>query len=139
MQPFERLQLIRRKLGETQESFAKGLGVKRGSYSDIERGKVKHLSESMLMLLELNFGISRKWIETGEGPERTYEVAVDKSLLKEAEAEYRSRIEAGDAILTDPSYIVRLLSKKDKVIAEQEKELFELRELKKRMEQIIKE
>lgn len=67
MEVFERLRLARKKLNYTQEEFSRGLGVLRGSYSDMERGKVKMITESALMLLEINFGISRDWLLHGTG------------------------------------------------------------------------
>ena len=67
MEVFERLRLARKTLGLNQDELARSIGLKRGSYSDVERGKVESLSESTLMLLEINFGISRDWLLEGEG------------------------------------------------------------------------
>lgn len=67
MEMSKRLLLARKKLGENQSDFAKGLGMKQGSYSDFERGRRDTFSESTLMLLEINFGINREWLLNGVG------------------------------------------------------------------------
>lgn len=67
MEMSKRLLLARKKLGESQADFAKGIGMKQGSYSDFERGRRDNFSESTLMLLEINFGISREWLLNGVG------------------------------------------------------------------------
>ena len=58
---------MRKKLGFTQSEFAQGLGLKQGSYSDIECGRIKNFSESLLMMLELNLGINPRWVLHEEG------------------------------------------------------------------------
>lgn len=67
METSDRLLIARKTLGINQDEFSRGIGLKRGSYSDIERGKVSNLSESTLMLLEINFGINREWVLNGVG------------------------------------------------------------------------
>jgi transcriptional regulator with XRE-family HTH domain len=67
MEVFERLRIARKKLGYTQEEFSHGLGIQRGSYSDLERGRVKTITESALLLLEISFGINREWLLHGTG------------------------------------------------------------------------
>lgn len=67
MQMFDRLRIARKKLGLNQDEFARYLGIKRGGYSDLERGRLDKISESALMLLEISFGISRDWLLHGEG------------------------------------------------------------------------
>lgn len=67
METHERLLIARKALGINQDDFARGLGLKRGSYSDVERGKVSNLSESTLLLLEINYGVNREWVLKGTG------------------------------------------------------------------------
>lgn len=67
METSDRLLIVRKTLRINQDEFSRGIGLKRGSYSDIERGKVSNLSESTLMLLEINFGINREWVLNGVG------------------------------------------------------------------------
>ena len=62
MQMSERLLLARTKLRESQSSFARGIGMKQGSYSDFERGRRTKFSESTLMLMEITFGINPEWV-----------------------------------------------------------------------------
>jgi transcriptional regulator with XRE-family HTH domain len=63
----ERLKQIRTFHGLSQEKFSASLGLKQGSYSDIERGRVKALSESVLMLLKINYNINPKWVNNEIG------------------------------------------------------------------------
>lgn len=63
----ERLKIARKKLGFSQVYFSEALGIKQGSYSDIERGKVKDISESLLLILDMKFGINPEWLKTGRG------------------------------------------------------------------------
>lgn len=58
----ERLKQIRTYHRLSQEKFSASLGLKQGSYSDIERGRVKALSESVLMLLKINYNINPVWV-----------------------------------------------------------------------------
>jgi len=58
----ERMIFIRKSLGLNQTIFAQSLGLQQGSYSDIERGRVKTLSESVIRLLQLNYNINRDWL-----------------------------------------------------------------------------
>ena len=67
MELLERLKQIRNHLGLSQEKFAASLGLKQGSYSDIERGKVKSLSESGMMLLKITYNINPDWVANENG------------------------------------------------------------------------
>lgn len=95
MQIFDRLRIVRKKLGYNQDEFAKYLGIKRGGYSDLERGRLDKISESALLLMEINFGINRDWLLHGEGEmirssntfKATDESVKLKSRIKELEAE----------------------------------------------------
>ncbi len=63
----ERLKQIRNYHGLSQEKFSASLGLKQGSYSDIERGRVKSLSESVMMLLKINYNINADWVSSENG------------------------------------------------------------------------
>jgi len=67
MELSDRLREIRRELGESQEVFAKNLGLKQGSYSGLETGAKKTLSGAVKELLAIQYGVNHKWLETGEG------------------------------------------------------------------------
>lgn len=63
----ERIKLIRKDLGLTQEAFGEPLGISKGHISDVEKGK-KNLSTSAIELLKVRFAINEHWWQTGEGP-----------------------------------------------------------------------
>jgi phage repressor protein C with HTH and peptisase S24 domain len=81
MELSERLKLLRKTLGLNQEDFATSIGLKQGSYSDLERGRNKNLSESVLKLIQLNYKVNPSWLLTGEG--QILNKADDVSELKE--------------------------------------------------------
>ena len=68
MELSERLRYYRKSIGLTQEDFANKLGIKQGSYSDIERGKVKKLSDSVFALLKMVYNLNPNWVLRGEDP-----------------------------------------------------------------------
>ena len=65
----QRLKIIQKKLSfNSQADFAKALGIKQGSLSDIYREKKGvGVSDSIKMKLEKEYSINIDWIETGEG------------------------------------------------------------------------
>jgi len=62
MELSERMRHIRKSLNLNQEDFSASLGLQQGSYSGIERGRVKSLSKSVLRLLEINYNINPDWV-----------------------------------------------------------------------------
>ena len=62
----ERLRELRKLLGLSQSEFADKLGMKQGSLSDIERGKVG-LSNSNVVLICNLFNVDEDWLRRGEG------------------------------------------------------------------------
>lgn len=63
--PNQRLRQLRHDLNMSQDAFGKLLGLKQGSFSDIERGKV-NVSPSVLRKLD-QLGFNPTWIQQGEG------------------------------------------------------------------------
>ena len=61
-----RLKEIRKNLGFTQKQFADSLGLKQGSYSDIERGKVG-ISGVLLKFLITKYRVNPLWLYEGTG------------------------------------------------------------------------
>jgi transcriptional regulator with XRE-family HTH domain len=61
-----RLKEIRKKLGYTQKEFSGSIGIKQGSYSDIERGKVG-ISANLMKNLISKYRINPAWLYDGEG------------------------------------------------------------------------
>lgn len=62
----QRLKIIRTELRLTQQQLADVVGLKQGSYADVERGKVK-VSGEIKRILEKEYSINIDWLETGEG------------------------------------------------------------------------
>lgn len=63
----DRLRQIRNHFGLSQQQLGSSIGLKQGSYSDIERGKVKSVSDSGLKLLKLTYNINPDWVAHGTG------------------------------------------------------------------------
>jgi transcriptional regulator with XRE-family HTH domain len=63
----QRLKELRKKLGINQGKFAERIGLKQGSYSDIENEK-EVLTQRNIKLICLEFGVNMDWLLTGQGP-----------------------------------------------------------------------
>ena len=62
----ERLKIIRKNSGLTQEAFAAELGASRGMIAKYETGLVIP-DQTMRLLICQRFNVSETWLETGEG------------------------------------------------------------------------
>ena len=62
----ERIAALRRALGLTQQQFAEGIGVKRGTVSNYEIGR-NIPTETVLQMICRVYGVRRQWLDTGEG------------------------------------------------------------------------
>jgi len=62
----DRLRQLRRHLGVNQCDFAESIGLKQGSYSDIERGR-SGLSNHVKMSLSEKYNVNIDWLVSGEG------------------------------------------------------------------------
>jgi len=76
------LRFIRKKIGLTQDEFAKPLNIKGTSISAMELGK-SNPSNAVLELIEIKYRINRIWLKTGEGkmnmePEPKKEIQVNE-------------------------------------------------------------
>lgn len=87
----KRIKDFRKSLGLNQEEFAKSLGIKQGSYSDIERGKVK-ISTHVLSILVKKYRINPIWLYEGTGSQQIelYGKPEAHSDLSDTQLEYRS-------------------------------------------------
>lgn len=85
-----RLKDIRKKLGITQKEFSKSVGIKQGSYSDIERGKVG-ISANLMRNLVIKYRISPIWLYDGVG-ERFLNDEITKSIQGVAEGKSKYSI-----------------------------------------------
>ncbi|MDR1324502.1 MAG: helix-turn-helix domain-containing protein [Treponema sp.] len=76
-----RLVEIRVALKKKQGEFAREMGIKQGTWSDIEAGK-NPVSDRYIRLVCLAFKISERWLRTGEG-----EMLDDEATLSAEDAE----------------------------------------------------
>lgn len=67
MEAQHRLKTVRKKLGLTQESLAKSIGLNRGKITSLELGVVK-ISTLHAIALEYIHGINRNWLLNGDEP-----------------------------------------------------------------------
>ncbi len=91
----ERLKELRKHFQLTQEGFAQRLSITRGAVANYEVGR-NEPTDAVLELMAREFGVSIKWLKTGEGSmfnERTqeYEAFFD-SLLKEDGSSFKRRL-----------------------------------------------
>lgn len=64
----DRIKMVRKDLGLTQEDFGQALGVSRSVIKNIEYNTVDATTKPLLLTsICTTFGISRKWLDTGEG------------------------------------------------------------------------
>ncbi|MFR9648916.1 MAG: S24 family peptidase [Rikenellaceae bacterium] len=77
----ERLKLIRKELGLTQEQLSQRLGIGKAALSMIETGKAG-LSNRNLNILIQEFSVNPEWIETGKGKMFNTSPNMQKFLLK---------------------------------------------------------
>ncbi len=62
-----RLKEARKALSLTQTAFSEPLGIRQSHISGIEKGE-REPSDTLILLMEYHYGISRTWIKRGEGP-----------------------------------------------------------------------
>lgn len=74
----ERLKLVRKKLGLTQQEFANKLGIKRGTIANYEIGRNTPI-DAVIALICREFNINEVWLRTGEGCEENIFNKVDES------------------------------------------------------------
>ena len=64
----DRVKLIRKKLGMTQEEFSKKLGLARNSIANYEIGR-REPTNAIITSICREFGVNEVWLRTGEGGE----------------------------------------------------------------------
>ena len=76
----ERIKELRKSLDMTLEKFGERVGLKKNSLSAIERG-VNSVTDRLIMAIVREFGVSEKWLRTGEGemypPKDEYDQVAD--------------------------------------------------------------
>lgn len=63
---YERIKMLRKSLGLTQQEFADKIGVKRGAIANYEIGR-NDPTDSVVSLICREFYCSEQWLRTGEG------------------------------------------------------------------------
>ena len=61
-----RIKLLRKKLGLTQESFAQKIGITKSSVSLLESGQNKASSQTIFIICR-EFNVNEEWLRTGKG------------------------------------------------------------------------
>ena len=79
----ERIKLIRKKSGLSQESFGERLKVTRGSISKIESG-INNPSDQTIKLICSEFDVNEDWLRTGAGGEENMYIPDDVKFLQNA-------------------------------------------------------
>lgn len=62
----DRLKLLRKELGLTQEKFAERLNIKRNTLANYEIGRNEPI-DAVISLICREFNVNEKWLRTGEG------------------------------------------------------------------------
>lgn len=63
----ERLRKLRKALNMNQTNFGARVGLTTSAVSDIERGKVKTITESNIKLIAKEFDVNEEWLRSGDG------------------------------------------------------------------------
>ena len=141
----ERLKQLRRELAITQAAFAEKIGLKQGSYADIERGKNKLNARNRDAICR-EFNINSAWLETGEG-EMFREVELPAKsyldlLAEEKGLSGREKALIGSIIDLPPSarnavidWALALARSIDSDETPEEKELREIQEQRRRLDE----
>lgn len=91
----ERIKLLRKELGLTQEQFGQRLGVTRGAITNIEYNKVEP-KPLFVDLICREFDVNEQWLRTGEGEmfhkkSRDQEIAAFMGNLLKGEVTFKRR------------------------------------------------
>lgn len=79
----DRIKIIIQKAGVTQATFAERIGIQQSAVSMWLSGK-REPTEAIKKLICSEYGISRRWLETGEGEMRDPQRTSDIELLAQA-------------------------------------------------------
>lgn len=116
----ERLKKIRDFLGLNQKTFCQSIGMKQGSYSDVERGK-NQISSNLAMKIATNYNISIDWLLLGQGQMtnnngKSYEIRRDLKEMKIQSNSMQPSLINGDIITCMPVSRQDVLESKKKTI-----------------------
>ncbi len=108
----QRLKIFREFLNKKQYDFYSIANLKQGSYSDIERGKVK-VSTDLKLILNKEYSLNIDWIEKGIGA-MVLNAPTPKIETQQEEITDSSSIESLKMLLSEKD---KLLAAKDETIA----------------------
>lgn len=89
----ERIKILRLELKYSQGDFATELGIKQGSYSDIERGRTT-ISSTVMRAIQQKWGVSPNWLLLGKGPK--FLADIDLNLVMEDSVPYNTGVTITD-------------------------------------------
>lgn len=106
----ERIKLLRKTLGLSQDKFGSALGITGASVSRIESG-INNPSESTLKLICSTYHVYYLWLTTGQGPMLEDDVAarIDRIVEKgapNADAVFKAQVKAYAALMSDDDWIL---------------------------------
>ncbi len=90
-----RLKEVRNSVGLNQTDFAQSLGLKQGSYSDIERGKA-NISSHVLMSLIRIYRVNPIWLYDGKLPRQIDEIFLNQAANAPAQQTAKSYFSTQD-------------------------------------------
>lgn len=97
----DRLKLLRKRLGLTQEKFAKRLGIKRNTVATYEIGRNEPI-DAVISLICREFGVNEVWLRTGEGG--------DENMFAKLDPEDRYSVSLGKISMTEDSLVQNIVN-----------------------------
>lgn len=105
----KRIKELRKHLKLTQDEFGEKLGVAKSSISNIEKGRYG-VTDQTIKLMVREFGVSEKWLRTGEGemlPDFSRADAIAKladDIMMEVPDSFKSRLVTALAQMSDEQW-----------------------------------
>lgn len=97
----DRLKLLRKRLGLTQEKFAERLGIKRNTVATYEIGRNEPI-DAVISLICREFGVNEVWLRTGEGG--------DENMFAKLDPEDRYSVSLGKISMTEDSLVQNIVN-----------------------------
>ena len=97
----QRLKLVRKKLGLSQQEMADRLHIKRNTFANYELGRNAPI-DAVVTLICREFGINEVWLRTGEGGE--------DNMFTKVDADDRYSINLGKLSTTDNEMAQRMVN-----------------------------
>lgn len=103
----ERLKMVRKAVGLTQEKFGQAIGSKQNTVAGYEMG-IREPSNAVITLICREFGVNEVWLRTGEGG--------DDNMFSQVNEDDRYSINLGKLSMTENEFVrngVNLLAETD--------------------------